>query len=113
MHHTGMKKRQDTRNVHVQQAFDMTDANGDGHITAHEYASFYVVVAPTFDLSYVQWVQALAMNLPQVDTNGNGTLEVDGMYCNRIYRHILSREATLFTQRIMGILCFTTINSDK
>jgi Ca2+-binding EF-hand superfamily protein len=50
---------QDTRNVHVQQAFDMTDANGDGHITAHEYASFYVVVAPTFDLSYVQWVQAL------------------------------------------------------
>ena len=87
MHHTGMKKRQDTSNVnYVQTAFDMTDANGDGHITAHEYATFYVNNAPTFGLSYVQWVQALAMTLSQVDTNDNGKLEIDGMYCKRIQR---------------------------
>ena len=90
MHYTGMKKRQATRDFDpIQAAFDMTDSNGDGHITAYEFANYYVTNMPGFGLSYSQWVQAFGLTMPKVDANGNGTLEVDGKYCYRFHRKLL------------------------
>ena len=76
-----MKKRQVTRAFDpIQAAFDMTDTDGDGHITDHEFANYYVTNMPGFGLSYSQWIQAFGLTIPKVDTNGNGKLEVHGMF---------------------------------
>jgi Ca2+-binding EF-hand superfamily protein len=81
MHHTALKKRQVTRDFDpVQVAFDMTDANGDGHIEAYEFADFYVTNMPSFGLNHKQWLTGFRQVVPKIDTNGNGTLEIDGMY---------------------------------
>jgi Ca2+-binding EF-hand superfamily protein len=57
MYHTALKKRQVTRDFDpVQVAFDMTDGNGDGHITATEFAHFYVTTMPNSGLTKDQWV---------------------------------------------------------
>ena len=75
-----MKKRYATRDFDpIQVAFDMTDSNDDGHITAVEFANYYVTNMPGFGLSHKQWVQAFGLTVPKVDTNGNGMLEVHGM----------------------------------
>ena len=81
MHHTALKKRQVTRDFDpLQTAFDMTDANGNGHIDADEFAKFYVTNMPSFGLNYNQWLTSFRQAMPHIDTNGNGTLEIDGMY---------------------------------
>ena len=81
MYHTALKKRQVTRDFDpLQAAFDMTDANGNGHITATEFANFYVTNMPSFGLSLEQWVTQFDLAMPQIDTNGNKMLEIHGMY---------------------------------
>ena len=85
-----MKKRHAIKYANpIQLAFDMTDSNDDKHITAHEFASFCVTNMPTLDLSYSQWVRDFHLAMREVDVNGNGTLEVDGMYCYRFHRKLL------------------------
>ena len=85
----GMKKRQDTRESDpVQAAFDMTDSNGDGHIAADEFANSYVSKMQGHGLNHSQWIHSFGLTVPTVDTNGNGTLEVNGMYCNRFNRKL-------------------------
>ena len=81
MYHTALKKRQVTRDFDpIQVAFDMTDTDGDGHITATEFADFYVTNMPSFSLTRKEWVAQFKQYVPRIDTNGNGMLEIHGMY---------------------------------
>ena len=65
-------------------AFYMTDLNGDGHITASEWALFYT----TSDLkglpkySYGTWIRAFEnqINEPGFDKNHNGQMEFNGKF---------------------------------